>query len=73
MLNIMCAEFSATYIFWLMLVNCSEERIRNGAKKLGKAKSSSTQGRLDTFFKVLPTIATTKRKVHHARALLIVF
>jgi flap endonuclease-1 len=32
----------------------SEERIRNGAKKLLKARQGSTQGRLDSFFKVLP-------------------
>lgn len=33
----------------------SEERIRNGAKKILKAKQSSTQGRMDSFFKVLPS------------------
>ncbi|KAK8384335.1 hypothetical protein O3P69_009252 [Scylla paramamosain] len=33
----------------------SEERIRNGIKKLTKARNSSTQGRLDSFFKVLPS------------------
>ena len=51
--------------------NFNEERIRNGAKKLVKAKSGSTQGRLDSFFKVLPsspkptptTPGGTKRKV----------
>lgn len=32
----------------------NEERVRNGAKKLYKARHTSTQGRLDTFFKVLP-------------------
>ncbi|CAK9811222.1 Flap endonuclease 1 [Anthophora plagiata] len=32
----------------------NEERVRNGAKKLYKARNTSTQGRLDTFFKVLP-------------------
>jgi len=41
-----------------------EERIRNGAKKLLKARQTSTQGRLDSFFKVLPspTPANNKRK-----------
>lgn len=41
-----------------------EERIRNGAKKLLKARQGSTQGRLDSFFKVLPspTGANNKRK-----------
>ena len=29
-----------------------EDRIRNGAKKLLKARQGSTQGRLDSFFKV---------------------
>jgi len=41
-----------------------EERIRNGVKKLIKARQTSTQGRLDSFFKVLPspTPANNKRK-----------
>lgn len=33
----------------------AEDRIRNGAKKLLKARQGSTQGRLDGFFKVLPS------------------
>lgn len=39
----------------------SEDRVRNGAKKLIKARSGTTQGRLDSFF----TFSTTpnKRKV----------
>ena len=42
----------------------AEDRIRNGAKKLVKARQGSTQGRLDSFFKVLPTTpnVTNKRK-----------
>ncbi|KAK9695824.1 XPG I-region [Popillia japonica] len=40
----------------------NEERIRNGAKKLMKARGTSTQGRLDGFFTVLST-NTPKRKV----------
>ncbi|XP_065294243.1 flap endonuclease 1-B [Dermacentor albipictus] len=40
----------------------SEERIRNGAKKLLKGRNSTTQGRLDTFFKVLPSESSAKRK-----------
>lgn len=40
----------------------NEERIRGGAKKLMKSKSTTTQGRLDSFFKVLPSIGTPKRK-----------
>ena len=33
----------------------SEDRIRNGCKKLDKARGGSTQGRLDSFFKVVDT------------------
>ncbi|XP_022647631.1 flap endonuclease 1-like [Varroa jacobsoni] len=40
----------------------NEERIRNGAKKLHKGKNSSQQGRLDSFFKVLPSTPAPKRK-----------
>ncbi|XP_045585131.1 flap endonuclease 1-like [Procambarus clarkii] len=42
----------------------NEERIRSGVKKLLKARSGSTQGRLDSFFKVLPQPpnASNKRK-----------
>jgi len=42
----------------------AEDRIRNGAKKLLKARQGSTQGRLDSFFKVLPspTPNANKRK-----------
>ena len=42
----------------------SEDRIRNGCKKLAKARGTSTQGRLDSFFKVIPGSNTSnKRKV----------
>ncbi|XP_073844627.1 flap structure-specific endonuclease 1 [Musca autumnalis] len=41
----------------------NEDRVRSGAKKILKSKQSQTQGRLDSFFKVLPsTGATPKRK-----------
>lgn len=44
--------------------NFNEERVRNGSKKLAKARSGTTQGRLDTFFKVLQSPnAGQKRKV----------
>ena len=33
----------------------SEDRIRNGCKKLDKARGGTTQGRLDSFFKVKVT------------------
>lgn len=41
-----------------------EDRIRNGCKKLVKARGGATQGRLDSFFKVLPspTAGQNKRK-----------
>ncbi|XP_033126076.1 flap endonuclease 1-like [Anneissia japonica] len=39
----------------------SEERVRNACKKLTKARKGSTQGRLDSFFKV--TVEPKKRKV----------
>jgi flap endonuclease-1 len=42
----------------------NEERVRNGAKKLAKARTGTTQGRLDSFFTVLPsTNMASKRKV----------
>ncbi|KAM3919280.1 flap endonuclease 1 isoform 1-T2 [Leptodactylus fuscus] len=40
----------------------SEDRIRNGSKKLAKNRHGSTQGRLDDFFKVTGSISSTKRK-----------
>jgi hypothetical protein len=38
----------------------SEDRIRNGSKKLTKARATTQQGRLDTFFSVSRTVTTTK-------------
>lgn len=40
----------------------NEERVRNGAKKLMKARSGTTQGRLDGFFTVLGSTPAAKRK-----------
>lgn len=52
----------------------AEDRIRNGAKKLFKARNTSTQGRLDSFFKVLSTSTTpTKRKVRAFSHFIIVY
>lgn len=51
--------------------NFSEERIRNGAKKLAKAKGGATQGRLDSFFKVVST-TPAKRKVSHICMIIII-
>jgi flap endonuclease-1 len=39
----------------------AEDRIRNGCKKLAKARQTSTQGRLDGFFKVISTSPAVKR------------
>lgn len=40
----------------------NEERVRNGAKKLIKARSGTTQGRLDGFFTVISSSPAQKRK-----------
>lgn len=40
----------------------SEERIRGGFKKIQKTRTTSTQGRLDGFFKVLSTTPATSNK-----------
>lgn len=40
----------------------NEDRIRNGCKKLMKARNTATQGRLDGFFKVLPSPTNNSNK-----------
>jgi len=40
----------------------NEDRMRNGCKKLVKARKTTTQGRLDSFFKVLPSPSNTANK-----------
>lgn len=40
----------------------NEDRIRAGAKKILKTKSTATQGRLDSFFKVLPSTPSSSQK-----------
>ncbi|XP_013137890.1 PREDICTED: flap endonuclease 1 [Papilio polytes] len=45
----------------------NEDRVRNGAKKLLKARSGTTQGRLDGFFKVLSTTPNPKRKAEEEK------
>ncbi|XP_039954992.1 flap endonuclease 1 [Bactrocera neohumeralis] len=42
----------------------NEDRVRAGAKKIQKSKNTQTQGRLDSFFKTIPSAnkPTTKRK-----------
>ncbi|CAG9792931.1 unnamed protein product [Diatraea saccharalis] len=44
----------------------NEERVRNGAKKLMKARTGSTQGRLDGFFKI-STTPNPKRKAEEEK------
>ena len=45
----------------------SEDRIRNGVKRILKSKQGATQGRLDSFFKPISTpLKDKKRKVHQA-------
>lgn len=44
----------------------NEERVRSGARKILKSKTTQTQGRLDSFFKVLP--AAPKRKIEEAKS-----
>ncbi|CAF4765421.1 unnamed protein product [Rotaria socialis] len=41
----------------------NEDRIRNGSKKLMKARSTTQQGRLDTFFSISRTISTAAKTV----------
>lgn len=47
----------------------AEDRIRNGCKKLMKAKQGTTQGRMDSFFSVVSTAksSTTKRKAEELK------
>jgi len=48
-----------------ILSSRSEDRIRNGVKRILKSRQGATQGRLDTFFKPIATtpVAGVKRKV----------
>lgn len=52
--------------FMVTQKNFSEDRIRNGMKKLQKAKQGTTQGRLDSFFSVVST-SSTKRKLEEQK------
>ncbi|CAL1544173.1 unnamed protein product [Lymnaea stagnalis] len=47
--------------------NFNEERIRNGAKKLLKSRQGTTQGRVDSFFSVVSTSKTSKRKAEEPK------
>ena len=45
----------------------SEDRIRNGAKKLLKAKQGTQQGRLDSFFKAAPSPLQNSKKAKNEK------
>ncbi|OWF35194.1 flap endonuclease 1-like [Mizuhopecten yessoensis] len=49
--------------------NFNEDRIKNGIKKLTKARQGTTQGRLDSFFSVVSstTSSTKKRKLEEQK------
>lgn len=40
----------------------SEDRIRTGCNKILKTRTTTTQGRLDSFFKVLPSTPNTNKR-----------
>ena len=42
--------------------HASEERVRSGIKKLTKGLQGATQGRLDSFFKVMPAPAKAVKR-----------
>ncbi|XP_066578938.1 flap endonuclease 1 [Amia ocellicauda] len=42
--------------------NFSEDRIRNGCKKILKSRQGSTQGRLDTFFSVTGSLSSKRKE-----------
>lgn len=46
----------------------SEDRVRNGVKKLTKARQGSTQGRLDGFFTALPTVSAKRKSEENGPA-----
>ena len=52
--------FNVILMLYLLL---SEDRIRNGVKKMLKSRQGSTQGRLDSFFKVLPSPVSAQKRV----------
>ncbi|CAF0898010.1 unnamed protein product [Rotaria sp. Silwood1] len=49
-------------------IQMSEDRIRNGAKKLAKARTTTQQGRLDSFFTVSHTVTATTPTTKKAEA-----
>lgn len=50
------------YVVFIIIIE-SEDRIRNGAKRIMKVRSTTTQVRLDNFFKVT-SVTPGKRKVY---------
>lgn len=57
-----CGFRSSRMFFRCKICVSSEDRMRNGCKKIMKSRQGSTQGRLDTFFTVTGSISS-KRKV----------
>lgn len=54
-------KYCVLYVF-----TYSEDRIRNGVKRILKSREGATQGRLDAFFKPVTTVtAGVKRKVSY--------
>merc|ERR1712059_157589 len=45
----------------------TEDRIRNGCKKLVKSRGGATQGRLDSFFKVVPKVLPSPTSANNKR------
>jgi hypothetical protein len=54
-----CAATFNDEISLIFFSSFSEDRIRNGSKKLIKARSITQQGRLDSFFTVSHNVTTT--------------
>jgi flap endonuclease-1 len=46
----------------------SEDRVRKGVQKLNKSKATSTQGRLDSFFKPIPKTEEQLQKIQKRKA-----
>ncbi|MBN3319196.1 FEN1 endonuclease, partial [Atractosteus spatula] len=40
----------------------SEDRIRNGCRKIAKSRQGSTQGRLDSFFTVTGSLSSKRKE-----------
>lgn len=54
-------DVEATVQFLAEEKGFNEERIRNGLKRMAKAKGKTNQGRMDDFFKTAKIVSTTKQ------------